>query len=131
MIIMPGIAEIKKKKLDGMKKKAEAPSEPIQLSDSDFSDFIKKYPVVVIDAYADWCGPCKMMVPVIDELAREFAGKAVFGKLDVDANPQTSAQFGIMSIPTVLFFRNGKHADTEIGFCGKEPLKKKIDALLE
>ncbi|MFZ3077273.1 MAG: thioredoxin [Candidatus Aenigmatarchaeota archaeon] len=127
---MPDINEIKKKKLDGMKKKAEAPSEPVQLNDSDFSAFIKKYPVVVVDAYTDWCGPCKMMAPVIDELAREFAGKVVFGKLDVDANPQISAQFGIMSIPTVLFFRNGEYADTMVGFGGKEALKKKIEELL-
>lgn len=127
---MPDITEIKKKKMEQMKKKAEAPSEPVQLSDSSFPEFIKKYPVVVVDAYTVWCGPCKMMAPVIDELAREFAGKAVFGKLDVDANPQTAAQFGIMSIPTVLFFKNGEHADTAVGFGGKEMLKKRIEDLL-
>ena len=127
---MAEIEEIKKKKLDGMKKKAEAPSEPVQVSDSSFQEFIGKYPVVVIDAYTIWCGPCKMMAPVIDELAREFAGKVAFGKLDVDANPQTSAQFGIMSIPTILFFRNGEYADTAVGFGGKETLKKRIEELI-
>ncbi len=127
---MSDINEIKKSKVEQMKKKAEAPSEPVKVSDSSFQDFVRKYPVVVIDGYADWCGPCKMMSPVIDELAREFAGKVVFGKLDVDANPQTAMQFGIMSIPTVLFFKNGKHVDTAIGFGGKEMLKKKIEEML-
>ncbi len=131
LILMPGITEIKKKKMEQMKKKVEVLSEPVKLTDSDFSDFIKKYPVVVIDAYTVWCGPCKMMAPVIDELAREFAGKIAFGKLDVDANPQTAAQFGIMSIPTLLFFKNGEYADTMVGFGGKEPLKKKIEEMLE
>jgi len=126
---MPDITEIKKKKLELMKSRA-AIDKPISVTDSSFSDFIKKYHVVVIDAYTDWCGPCKMMAPVIDELAREFAGKAVFGKLDVDANPQTSAQFGIMSIPTLLFFKNGEYADTSVGFGGKEALKKKIEEML-
>lgn len=127
---MPDITEIKKKKLDGLKKKAEAPAVQVIVSDSSFPEFIKKHLFVVIDAYTDWCGPCKMMSPVIDEFAREFAGKVVFGKLDVDANPQTAAQFGIMSIPTVLFFKNGEYADTMVGFGGKEMLKKKIEELL-
>ncbi len=126
---MAEIEDIKSKKLEKMKVRIQI-DKPIQVSDSDFSDFIKKHPAVVIDAYADWCGPCKMMAPVIDELAREFAGKAAFGKLDVDANPQTAAQFGIMSIPTVLFFKKGGHVDTAVGFGGKEPLKKKIEEML-
>lgn len=127
---MPDITEIKRKKLDGMKKKAEAPSAPVKVTDSNFLEFVKKYPVVVVDAYTVWCGPCKMMAPVIDELAKEFAGKVAFGKIDVDANPLTAAAYGIMSIPTILFFRNGEHADTDVGFCGKEPLKKKIEEML-
>ncbi len=129
LVLMPDIGEIKKKKLEQMKNKALA-DKPVSISDSDFSEFVKKYPVVVIDAFTVWCGPCKMMAPVIDELAREFAGKVAFGKLDVDANPQTAAQFGIMSIPTVLFFKNGEHVDTAVGFGGKEALKKKIEKLL-
>lgn len=127
---MPDISEIKKKKMEQMMKKADAPSEPVQLSDSSFPEFIKKHPVVVIDAYTDWCSPCKMMAPVIDELAKEFAGKVAFGKLDVDANPQTAAQFGIMSIPTLLFFKNSEYADTSVGFGGKEALKRKIEEML-
>lgn len=127
---MSDIAEIKNKKLEQMKNKAEAPTEPVKISDSEFSDFIKKYPVVVVDAYTEWCGPCKMLAPVIDELAREFSGKAVFGKLDVDSNPLTAAAYGIMSIPTILFFKSGELVDTAIGFGGKEMLKKKIEELL-
>ena len=130
LILMPDITEIKKRKVEQMKKKAEALSEPVKLTDSEFSDFIKKYPVAVIDAYTVWCGPCRMMSPVIDELAKEFAGKVAFGKLDVDANPQTAAQFGIMSIPTLLFFKNGEYADTSVGFGGKEALKKRIEELI-
>lgn len=121
------IDEIKKKKTEQMKNRID---KPIKVVDSDFSEFVKKYPFVVIDCYTNWCAPCRMMSPVIDELAKEFAGKVVFGKLDVDANPQTAAEFGIMSIPTILFFKNGKHIDTTIGFGGKEALKKKIDELL-
>lgn len=128
---MSDISDIKKKKIEQLKKKkAEALSEPVKVSDSNFSEFVKKYPVVVIDNYANWCQPCRMMAPVIDELAKEFAGKVAFGKLDVDANPRTAAQFGIMSIPTLLFFRNGEYADTVVGFGGKEPLKKKIEEML-
>ncbi len=126
---MSDIDEIKKKRLEQMKGRT-ATDKPINVSDSSFPDFIKKSPVAVVDAYTDWCQPCKMMAPVIDELAREFAGKAVFGKLDVDANPQTAAQFGIMSIPTLLFFKNGEYVDTMVGFGGKEALKKKIEEML-
>lgn len=127
---MSDINELKSKKLEKMKIKIQI-DKPVEVSDSNFSDFVKKYPVVAVDCWAAWCGPCRMMGPVIDELAKEFSGKAVFGKLDVDANPQSAAAFGIMSIPTVLFFKNGKHVDTAIGFGGKEPLKKKIEELLK
>lgn len=126
---MSEISEIKKKKLEKMKKNAGM-AEPIIVTDSDFSEFVKKYPLVAIDCWAAWCGPCRMMAPVIDELAHEFSGKAVFGKLDVDSNPMTAAAYGIMSIPTILFFRNGEHVDTAIGFGGKEMLKKKIEVLV-
>ncbi len=126
---MSEISEIKKKKLEKMKKNAGM-AEPIIVTDSGFSEFVKKYPLVAIDCWAAWCGPCRMMAPVIDELAHEFSGKAVFGKLDVDSNPMTAAAYGIMSIPTILFFRNGEHVDTAIGFGGKEMLKKKIEVLV-
>ncbi len=99
------------------------------VNDSNLEEFIKKGNVV-LDCYADWCGPCKMLSPIIDELSEEIKNVS-FGKLDVDKNPQTTAKFGIMSIPTVLFFKDGKHVDTMIGFGGKEALKAKIEKLLE
>ncbi len=99
------------------------------VTDSNFSEFIKN-DIVVVDCYASWCGPCRMLAPIIEELSEEMP-EILFGKLDVDANPKTATQFGIMSIPTILFFKNGKHIDTMVGFAGKEPLKRKIEQLLE
>jgi len=86
-----------------------------------------KYPTVVIDCWASWCGPCQMVGPVIEELAKEMQGKVVFGKLNVDENPATSAKHQIMSIPTLLVFKNGDLVDRLVGAYPKEELKKKLE----
>ena len=85
---------------------------------------------VMVDFWAPWCGPCQMAGPIIDELAEEYQDKVKIGKVNVDENPQTAMQFGIMSIPTVIVFLNGKEVKREVGFAGKEGYKKLIDEVL-
>jgi thioredoxin len=83
---------------------------------------------VLVDFYADWCGPCKMMAPVIDELASEYEGTVKIGKLNVDENPETTRTYRVMSIPTMIIFKNGEAVDKVIGVVPKDVLKEKIDA---
>lgn len=85
---------------------------------------------VVVDFWATWCGPCKMVAPIMDELASEFDGKAKIGKLDVDANQQTAIKFGVRSIPTVLIIKGGEVKDTIIGAVAKDVFSEKINAVL-
>jgi thioredoxin 1 len=84
---------------------------------------------VLVDFYADWCGPCKMMAPVIDELAKEYEGKVKIGKLNVDDNPETARQYRVMTIPTLIIYKNGGLVDTVVGVVAKNALKEKLDAL--
>lgn len=102
------------------------PDTPIKLTDADIDENIKKYNMVIVDCWAPWCGPCRMVGPVIDDLAKEMHGKIVFGKLNVDENQSTSAKYGIMSIPTLLIFKNGDLIDKIIGALPKEMLKSKL-----
>ncbi len=107
-------------------------AKPQQISDADFStNVLESDQPVLVDFWADWCGPCKMIAPVVEELAEEYDGKFSFTKVDVDANPQTAMQFGIRSIPTLLLFKDGKVADQVIGAVPKAVLKKKIEKVLE
>jgi thioredoxin 1 len=86
--------------------------------------------VSVVDFWAEWCGPCKMIGPSIEELYKEYNGKAVVGKMDVDANSQVPSQFGIRAIPTILFFKDGELVDKHVGMATKQALKQKLDAVL-
>ncbi|OGS39925.1 MAG: thioredoxin [Euryarchaeota archaeon RBG_13_31_8] len=103
---------------------------PFNIKDEDFDETIKKYKIIIVDCWAAWCGPCRMMTPVIDDLAKEMGGKVVFGKVNVDENPATSFKYKIMSIPTLLVFKNGNLVDRIIGVCPKEELKNKISSYL-
>ncbi len=105
-------------------------AKPIELTDSNFEEFIKTDKPVLVDFWAEWCGPCKMIGPVVEELAGEYDGKAVIGKVDVDANPEISAKFGIRSIPTLLVFKNGEVVDKQIGAVPKTVLSEKLEAQL-
>jgi len=135
--LMDKLEEIRKKKfeqyskrfLNGGNNKMEEnmPNEPIKLSDADIKDTIGKYETLVVDCWAPWCGPCRMVSPVIDQLAKEMQGKIVFGKLNVDENPQTSTEHQIMSIPTLLVFKNGNLIDRLVGAYPKEELKRKLE----
>jgi len=130
--------EIKRKKLEEMKKKyfkkgeimSEMPKDTINITDADFDTNIKKYSTLVVDCWAPWCGPCRMVGPVIDELAKELHGKIVFGKLNVDENQITSVKYQIMSIPSLLVFKNGKLVDKIIGAMPKEMLMQKLQQYL-
>jgi thioredoxin 1 len=107
-------------------------AKPVHVSDADFATTVleSEHPVLV-DFWADWCGPCKMIAPVVEELAEEYEGRFNFTKLDVDSNPQVAMQFGIRSIPTLLLFKDGKVAEQIVGAVPKAVLKRKIDKVLE
>jgi thioredoxin 1 len=100
----------------------------IELNDSNFDQFINTDKPVLVDFWAEWCGPCKMIGPVVEELAGDYEGKAVVGKLNVDENPQTAAKFGIRSIPTLLVFKGGQVVDKQIGAVPKSVLNQKLAA---
>ncbi len=94
------------------------------------AEVVKSTTPVLVDFWADWCTPCHMLAPTIDELASDYKGKVKVGKLNVDENPQTPGTFGIMSLPTVLLFEKGKPVKTFVGVQGKEEFKKAIDEVL-
>ncbi len=102
----------------------------IEINDDNFEEILKTDKPVMVDFWAEWCGPCKMIGPVVAEMAGEYDGKAVIGKVDVDNNPGVSAKFGIRSIPTMLFFKNGEIVDKQIGAVPKNVLTGKLDAQL-
>ena len=102
------------------------PSAPVDLSDENFLSAIQDYDFMIVDCWAPWCGPCRMLSPVIEELARTYSGKVVFGKLNTDNNRRVAGQFDIMSIPTLLFFKNGRHVDTIIGAVPKPVIEDAI-----
>lgn len=105
-------------------------AKPVEITDQNFDEILNTDQPVLVDFWAEWCGPCKMIGPLVEELAADYDGKAVIGKVDVDTNPEVSAKFGIRSIPTLLVFKGGEIVDKQIGAVPKTVLSQKIDAQL-
>ena len=101
----------------------------VELTDANFEETVlKSDKPVLVDFWAEWCGPCRMVGPIVDELHGEYEGKAVIGKVNVDENPAISAKYGIRNIPTVLFFKNGEIVDKQVGAAAKTAYAGKLDA---
>ncbi|MEE9150546.1 MAG: thioredoxin [Thermoplasmata archaeon] len=102
------------------------PNSPIEITDENFASMIQDYDFLVVDCWAPWCGPCRMLSPVIDELARDYEGEVVFGKLNTDKNRGVATEFGIMSIPTILLIKKGRLVDKIVGAVPKEVIESKL-----
>ena len=106
-------------------------SQPLVVTDTSFKQEVLDSEVpVLVDFWASWCSPCKMIAPIVEELAGEYEGRVKVAKVDVDANPITPGMFGIMSIPTLMVFRGGKAEERIVGYQPKQSLKAKLDAVL-
>ncbi|MBP6977837.1 MAG: thioredoxin [Bacteroidales bacterium] len=103
----------------------------LEITDANFEEVVlKASKPVILDLWAVWCGPCRLVGPIIDEIGKEYDGKVIVGKLDVDGNPKTTTQFGVRSIPTLLFFKNGQVVDKQVGAVPKSVLVSKLEKLL-
>ena len=102
----------------------------ITITDQTFQDLLNDPKPLVVDFWAEWCGPCRMVGPIIEELSTEYNGKVNIGKIDVDENNEVAAQFGIRNIPTILFFKGGQLVDKQVGAAPKATFSAKIEALL-
>ena len=102
----------------------------LEITDSNFQEIMAEGKPIVMDFWAPWCSPCKMVGPIIDELATEYEGKVIIGKCDVDENGDVAAEYGIRNIPTVLFFKNGELVDKQVGSAPKSAYVAKIEAIL-
>ncbi|UCH38379.1 MAG: thioredoxin [Candidatus Bathyarchaeota archaeon] len=119
-------ASLSMKENSAMNQNNSTLDKPIQVTDNTFTQAINRHSLVVVDCWAAWCGPCHMIAPIIEALARDYAGKIVFGKLNVDENRGTAMKFGIMSIPTLLVFKNGALVDRIVGALPRQTLEPQI-----
>ncbi len=102
----------------------------LEITDGNIKEIINSGKPVVIDFWAEWCGPCRMVGPIVEELAKEYDGKVIIGKMDVDENVDTPNEYGIRNIPTILFFKDGQLVDKQVGAAQKAVLSAKVQALL-
>jgi thioredoxin 1 len=128
--VLDELEQIREKKIRELKKQLESPriEKPIVVSDRNFDQTTKSYPLLVVDCWAAWCAPCRAISPIVDELAKEYSGKVVFGKLNVDENPETTNRFGVMAIPTLLVMKDGQEVDRVVGIIPKNQLEAKINS---
>ena len=101
-------------------------TEPFHVTDQNFEQTINSNKTVLVDFWATWCGPCRALAPTITELAAEYSGKVLIGKLDVDANPETAEKFQVFSIPTMILFKDGKEAERLVGLCPKSRITEAL-----
>jgi len=126
------IEKIKRKKLQDMMSKSlqeerkTVLSTPLEVTDATFPQVIRDHPVVVIDCWAPWCAPCRMVAPVVEQLARDYTGKILFGKLNVDENQSVAMSYQIMGIPTLLVFKDGRLVDRIVGAMPRDMLEPRI-----
>lgn len=114
-----------------LEKREASLEKPVKVTDATFKETIQNHSLVVVDCWAPWCGPCHMVAPIIEELARDYSGKILFGKLNLDENPEVSTQYEIMSIPTLLVFKNGKLVDRIVGAMPRRILESRIARYLD
>ncbi len=103
----------------------------LEVTDKNFEELVNSGKPMVLDFWAEWCGPCRMVAPIIDDLAKEYDGQVTVGKMDVDNNNDVVAQFGVRNIPTVLFFKDGKVVDKQVGAAQKSAFIEKVESLLK
>ncbi|HUO42022.1 MAG TPA: thioredoxin [Methylomirabilota bacterium] len=127
---MDELEEIRARKTEELVNRMSTPKidKPIVVSDRNFDQTVRNYPLVVVDCWAAWCAPCRAIAPIVDQLARDYTGKVVFGKLNVDENPETAQRFGIMAIPTLLVMKDSKEVDRVVGILPKNQLEEKISS---
>ncbi|MCM8830402.1 MAG: thioredoxin, partial [Candidatus Omnitrophica bacterium] len=111
--------------MEEKKELTESPDYPVHLTDDNFDEAVKKYKVLIVDFWAAWCGPCRMIAPAIENLAKKYQGKIVFGKLNVDESSGTPTKFSIMSIPTLIVFKDGNIVGTFVGAMPEHILEEK------
>lgn len=132
---MDELEEIRQRKMQQMmtgsaKAETQWPSHPVEVTDSGFDGFAKTYKVAVVDCWAPWCGPCRMIAPIIESLSKELQGKVAFGKLNTDENQMTAMRHNIAAIPTLLIFREGRLVDRIVGALPKEQILRKLQKFL-
>ena len=128
--VLDELEQIREKKMRELKDQMSIPKieKPIVVSDRNFDQTVKNYPLIVVDCWAAWCAPCRAIAPIVEELAKEYSGKVVFGKLNVDENPETTERYGVMAIPTLLVMKEGKEVDRVVGVLPKNQLEAKVNS---
>ena len=121
------LKRIREKKLLEFKERAVMSGGPVHVTDADFDDVMKKNPVAMVDFWASWCGPCMALAPTIEEVAKEYSGRVLVGKLNVDENPKTAECFQVYSIPTMVIMRNGQEVDRIVGCVQKKIITAALD----